>query len=149
LEDFLGKIVGAVTVLLVVGVCVFAFFALSGSFSYYYGTAATASAYGSIYAGEGLELDTVSLDWGTLEPDSQANRTIRITNKLGDPTDLSFFVDNWNPKNASDYMALSWDNAPNALVGKAYRDVVFTLTVYGNVTGIEEFSFDVTILGTW
>ena len=157
MDDYLGKVFGAVMTLLVVGICVFAFFALSGSFSYYYSNVAEVSASGSIYAGEGLEvLDQFSdsklssIDWGDdILPDSQVNRTIRIGNKLGDPVALDFVVSNWNPANASDYMALSWDNKESALIGKAYREVVLTLDVYSNVTGITNFSFDITILGTW
>jgi len=147
MNDDLGKVFGVVMTILAVGIASWAFFALTGPMNYYLETTKTAVASGNIYAGSGLEINTTSVDWGSVPPDSLTNTTVRVSNMLNDPMVLQLTTSNWDPENATEYMGLSWDDDGTPLIGRSYRDVVLTLTVYENVTGIDAFSFDITIGG--
>jgi len=148
----MGTLVGAVTVILAIAIGGYAFLALSPTMNYYLDTTREYAASGSVYAGEGLELNATSVDWGSIPPDSTTNTTIRVSNMLDDPMTLYLNSFNWVPANASDYMAITWDDNGFPLLGRTYRDVVLTLTVFANCTaetGITDFNCDMTISGVW
>jgi len=60
---------------------------------------------------------------------------------------LDMWIDSWNPTNASDYVVLTWNYNGSLVSVDQSVSVVFTLSVYSNVTGITEFSFDIWIVG--
>lgn len=138
---------GAVMVLVVVGIAGYALLSLMPSVNLYIDRTAEVASSGTINTGEGLDLNTTSLDFGVLSPSESNNQTIRVTNLYDEPMVLHMTTSNWDPENATDYMGVSWDAEDKVLLGLAYVDVVFTLTVYSNVTGITNFYFDTTVGG--
>ena len=86
-----------------------------------------------------------SISWGTLDPGSNVNKTIYIRNEGNTAATLSMTTSNWNPTNASSYMTLSWNYGGQTLSVNQVVQVKLTLSVSSSVTGITNFSFDITI----
>jgi len=88
-----------------------------------------------------------SIDWGLVEPSSVENVTVFIRNEGNAVVSLSLNATNWNPSNASDFIALSWDSGqiiePNEVI-----QVVLRLSVAPSIKGITTFSFDIRITGS-
>jgi len=85
------------------------------------------------------------IDWGMVEPGSMNNVTVYVRNEGNVAANISLATDNWNPPNASDYLALSWNYDGQPLNPAEVIQVTLTLTVSLSVHGIESFSFDITI----
>jgi hypothetical protein len=98
-----------------------------------------------VYWDQALTNPVASINWGTLEPGSNVNRTVFIRNEGNAAATLSMATSNWSPSNASSYMALSWDYGGQTLTVNEVRQVRFTLAVSSSVEGITSFSFDITI----
>jgi len=89
-----------------------------------------------------------SIDWGALQPSSNASRTVYIRNEGNTAVTLSMTTSNWNPSSASTYINLSWISGGSALnVGQVIQ-APLTLSVSADITGITNFSFDITITAT-
>lgn len=101
-----------------------------------------------VYENINLTLQALSINWGVVDPNSQVNQTRYVRNEGNSPEWLSMTTSNWNPTNATLYMALSWDSEGALLLPQKSKEVVFTLVVFSNVTGFTNFSFDITIMGT-
>lgn len=149
MDDYVKLLTGAVMVILTVGIGGYAFLALTPSVNLYLDKTAEVANSGSIFAGEGIQINATSVDWGVLEPDTNKSIGLRVTNRLDEPITIHLTTSNWVPENATDYMGLSWDSEEAVILGLAHLDVVLTLTVYSNVTDIFNFSFDITIGGEW
>lgn len=89
-----------------------------------------------------------SFNWGMVDPDSTKTITCYIKNEGNSVLTLSMSTSNWNPSNAPTYMAFSWNLAGQTLNAGQTKQAIFTLQIFANVTGITNFSFDVTIVGT-
>ena len=90
--------------------------------------------------------DPVSfIDWGMVEPGSMNNVTVYVRNEGNVAASISLATDNWNPLNASDYLALSWNYDGRQLNPLEVVQVTLTLSVSSSVQGIESFSFDIII----
>jgi len=88
-----------------------------------------------------------SVDWGMVEPGSSKNITVYVKNTENVAMTLSLSAENWSPSNASKYMNLSWDYNGQPINPNTAIRVTLTLTVFANVTGITDFSFNITIIG--
>ena len=88
---------------------------------------------------------TSSISWGMLDPGSNVNKTIYIRNEGNTAATLSMTTSNWNPTSASSYMTLSWNYGGQTLSVNQVVQVKLTLAVSSSVTGITNFSFDITI----
>lgn len=86
-----------------------------------------------------------SINWGILDPGSNVNKTVYIKNEGNTAATLSLTTSNWSPANASNYMTLTWDYGGQSLNANQIIQVKLTLTVSASVTGITNFSFDITI----
>jgi len=86
-----------------------------------------------------------SIDWGMLEPGSNVNKTVYIRNEGNAAATLSMTTSNWNPSNASNYITLTWNYGGQTLNVNEAIQVKFTLSASSSVTGITNFSFDITI----
>lgn len=110
---------------------------------------------GSLHTvGVGVYLDlpcankVTSIDWGTLDPGSNVNKTVYIRNEGNAAATLSMSTSNWNPAAASSYMTLAWNyNGQTLAVGQVVQ-VKFTLAASSSITGVTTFSFDITIIAT-
>jgi len=98
-----------------------------------------------IYQYQNCTSPVSSFNWGTLDPGSKVNKTVYIRNEGNSPATLSMAASNWNPSSASSYMTLSWNYGGQTLNVGASIQVKFTLSVSATVSGITNFSFDITI----
>ena len=89
-----------------------------------------------------------SFNWGMLDPNSTKTQTCYIKNEGNSVLTLSMTTSNWNPSNAVQYMKFSWNLGGQTLNAGQIKPATFTLQIFANVTGITNFSFDVTIVGT-
>lgn len=90
--------------------------------------------------------DSVSfIDWGMVEPGSLNNVTVYVRNEGNVAATISLTTENWNPTNASDCLALSWNYEGQQLSPQEVIPTILTLTVSPSVHGIESFSFDIII----
>jgi len=85
------------------------------------------------------------IDWGMVEPGSMNNVTVYVRNEGNVAANISLTTENWNPSNASDYLALNWNYDGRQLNPLEVAQVMLTLTVSSSVQGIESFSFDIII----
>jgi hypothetical protein len=86
-----------------------------------------------------------SVNWGIVSPGGTKDITVYIKNTGNSPITLSMATSNWNPTNAHNYMTLTWNYAGQTINANNVTPVTFTLTVSASITGITNFSFDITI----
>ena len=98
-----------------------------------------------VYWDQPLTNPVSSINWGTIEPGANVNKTVYIRNEGNAPATLSMTTSNWNPSSASSYMTLSWNYGGQTLAVNEVRQVTLTLHVSSSVTGVTSFSFDITI----
>lgn len=99
----------------------------------------------SVIASEGLKLDKSSLDWGNITVGGYSIKNITVTNKLPVPVVLRYETQNWDPKNASSFVFLSWDYVNQTLASDESLLLILTLNVSPEVEGITTFYFDIVI----
>jgi len=85
------------------------------------------------------------IDWGMVEPGSINNVTVYMRNEGNVAASISLATGNWNPSNAFDYLALSWNYDGRQLNPLEVAQVTLILTVSSSVQGITSFSFDIII----
>lgn len=88
-----------------------------------------------------------SISWGNLDPGSTKNVTVFIRNEGNEVTNLSLTTENWNPLNATNFIALYWDYDDRALNSYDIVQVTLTLGVSPETEGITSFSFDIILAG--
>lgn len=89
-----------------------------------------------------------SIDWGLLDPDSSKTVTVYVRNEGNSMVTLSEATQNWNPSAASSYMTLNWDYKDQTLSVNQVLQIALTLVVSLDTSGIQSFSFDITITAT-
>jgi hypothetical protein len=92
---------------------------------------------------------TSSISWGTLDPGSRKTVNVYVRNEGNTVVTLSKTTQNWSPSIASSYMALTWNYANQTLIVNQVFQMSLTLTVSSTVTGINNFSFDITTHKTY
>jgi len=101
-----------------------------------------------VYSDQSCTNAISSINWGMLDPGSNANKTVYIRNEGNTPATLSMSTSNWNPTNASSYLTLSWNYGGQTLSANQVVQVKLTLSVSASIKGITNFSFDITITAT-
>jgi hypothetical protein len=91
---------------------------------------------------------TSSINWGLLDPGANKAVTVYVRNEGNSVATLSKAAQNWNPSTASSYMTLDWNYAGQTLSVNQVLQVKLTLVVSSTVSGITNFSFDITITAT-
>ena len=89
-----------------------------------------------------------SLQWGFIEAGSSAYNTVYVKNSGDGGVILSLTTDNWTPVEAEDYMDLSWDYDFSPLSSGAVVEVTLELEVSSSIGGIDDFSFDIIVVGS-
>lgn len=91
---------------------------------------------------------TSSINWGMLE--SGTNKTVKtyVRNEGNAVVTLSKTLQNWNPLIASNYVTVNWDYSSQTLSVNQVLQVNLTLAVSSTVSGITNFTFDITITAT-
>lgn len=101
-----------------------------------------------IYSNPELSDELVTIDWGLRPPGSEVSVEMWVQNTGNSPVTLTFYTDNWNPAAASDYMTLSWDYAGQTINPNAAQKIILTLSVSAEISGITNFSFDITVVAS-
>ena len=89
-----------------------------------------------------------SVGWGGIEVGSSKNRVIYVKNNGDDSVALSLLTENWYPSVASNYLQLSWDYDGSIITVGGVRQITLILTVSSSASGIEDFNFDIVIIGS-
>ena len=121
-----------------------------------YQTSSTISSVGTfkaigigVYWDEELTHEVNALDWGYLAPGSSKSFTVYISNQGALPLTLSISTSNWTPSTASNYMTFTWSYNGQKIEAGTTVPVTLTLAVSGNISGISNFNFDITAVGTY
>jgi hypothetical protein len=101
-----------------------------------------------IYWNSACTNQTSSIDWGLIEPGSNKTVIVYVRNEGNSVATLSQSTQNWNPSTASSYMTLSWNYTGQTLYVNQTFQTGLTLVVSPTVSGIANFSFDITITAT-
>lgn len=91
---------------------------------------------------------TSSINWGLLNPGSNKTVWIYVRNEGNSVVVLSKTVQNWNPSNVQSYVSFNWNYINQTLSVNQVLRLSLTLIVSSTVSGITNFSFDVTISAT-
>ena len=89
-----------------------------------------------------------TLNWGTLEPGQSQTVTSYIKNEGNTPITLSLETSNWNPTQAQSYLTVTWNYNNQPINPGQTAQITLNLQVNPNITGITNFSFDITIVAT-
>ena len=90
-----------------------------------------------------------TLEWGLLTPGSTKSFTVYVSNEGLVPLTLSISTSNWSPPAASNYLTLTWDYNGQPVTASVTVPVTITLKVSTAITGINNFNFDITTVGTY
>ncbi len=99
----------------------------------------------SVYWDAATTNEVTAIDWSTLEVGASESKTIYIKNTGNAAATLFLDTDNWNPSAASQYITLGWDYGGQSISPDAVVEVVLTLTISQDISGITDFSFDIII----
>lgn len=102
----------------------------------------------SVYWDSACTNQTSSFSWGVLAPGSTASIKLYVKNSGTIPVTLSASFGNWNPASAASYMTPGCNCTNYALGTGSVAAAVLTLTVSQSITGVTNFSFDITLTGT-
>ena len=89
-----------------------------------------------------------SVAWGLIEAGNFVNKTIYIRNSGDIDIRLSLAAENWNPLMAADYFTLSWSYDGSVLSSGEVIGVTLRLSLSSSVSGLDNFSFDIVIMGS-
>lgn len=100
-----------------------------------------------IYSDSNCTIRLAAIQWGTISPGASKDSTMYIYNNNTIPVRLSMLTSNWLPLEAQTYLTVSWNRENYTLPVRSSIDATITLSVSANVSGFEDFSFDITIMG--
>jgi len=100
-----------------------------------------------VYQDEALTQKVTHIDWGELQPDDTANKTFYLKNEGVSLLTLNLTTINWQPANASIFIICSWNMEGVKLSPSETVQVILTLHVSPNISGITEFSYDTVFSG--
>ena len=89
-----------------------------------------------------------AIDWGTLDPGGSSSVTLYFKSLSNVNANLSFTTSNWIPQGAQQYFTLRWNYDGTPLIPDEIRGITLTLSVVPTITGVTDFSFDMTFTAT-
>jgi uncharacterized repeat protein (TIGR01451 family) len=101
-----------------------------------------------VYTSSACNKTLTTIPWGTLNPGNVTTYTMYVENTGNVPVTLNMTVSNWNPLSASSYITLTWNQQNTVLPASQVAKAVLTLSVSSSISGVSNFSFNVTITGT-
>ena len=101
-----------------------------------------------IYWDSACTNQTVSINWGMLDPGSNKTVAVYVRNEGNAAANLSKTVQNWNPSNAQTYVTLNWNYANQTLSANQVLQVSLVMIISPTAPGIASLSFDATITAT-
>jgi hypothetical protein len=112
------------------------------------GTVSVPTAGLGVYWDIGFSQEVTVIDWGVLSPGQSKQVTVYIRNEGNVDLVLNMTTSNWSPSSAASYITLDWNREGYPLSSGATVQAVFTLSVSSDISGVENFSLDITISGT-
>lgn len=119
-----------------------------------YQTSSTISSIGTFKAiGIGVYWDADStnevkaINWGFLAPGSRKSFTVYVSNEGNLPLTLSISDSHWSPSMASNYLTLTCSYSGQTVKAGVVIPVTLTLSVSESITGVSNFTFDITAVG--
>lgn len=97
------------------------------------------------YSGPDLKTEVSAIDWGRLAPGDVSHVDLWAVTSGNTASTLSMNLTNWAPLETSNVVSLGWNYSGNVLQPKLAIVVRLTLTVSRQITGIEDFSFDIIV----
>jgi len=88
------------------------------------------------------------INWGNIRIGESTSVTVYIKNEGTTQVRLHMEAVNWQPANAENYIALTWNRENYVLNEDSVVSATLTLSVSSTITGIDNFSFDILIEGT-
>jgi hypothetical protein len=88
-----------------------------------------------------------AINYGTIEPGGSATAVAYLKNTGTSPLTASMSASNWNPSACSSYMNVNWNLTDVTFQPGQVKATAFTLQVASSVSGINTFTFDITITG--
>lgn len=102
----------------------------------------------TVYSDAACTLPLLTIDWGMMEPGESKSHSAYIKNESNVPVNMTMYVDNWNPINATDFMALTWSYDGRQIPVDSSLPVDFTLSIDASISGIRNFSFEIWVVGS-
>jgi hypothetical protein len=102
----------------------------------------------NVYSDSACTQSLSSVTWGSINVGDSVNKVIYIKNSGDSEVTLSLVTDSWSPSTASQYMSLTWNYNGNSIAPNSVVQIVLTLSVSSTISGINNFSFNITILGS-
>jgi len=90
-----------------------------------------------------------SIVWGAVRPGESYTVTIYVRNVGTEALTLELGERRWKPRIAATYMLLRWDYTDETIEPGTTRPVTLNLTVSEYAEGIDTFSFDILVTGTY
>lgn len=95
--------------------------------------------------------EVTHIDWGSIKIAKDpvtvnVTKQIWIKNEDDSPIILSMNTESWYPVEAEQYLTLSWDFGDTPLYPSMSRLTTLTLEISPDITGIEDFSFNIRII---
>jgi len=102
-----------------------------------------------VYENSECTQNCTSLNWGTIIPGSQINRTVYVKNIGNLPMTITMATESWLPTNASSLVTLNWNQQDTTLNVNQSIGATLTLAAAASAAGnLTDFSFDIIITGT-
>ena len=111
-------------------------------------TGVVSSASIGIYSNSQCTTALSSIDWGSLSPGGTKAVTIYVKNTGSVALTLTLSTSNWSPTSASTYLTLTWNYAGATINAGSVATIILTLSVSSNISGVSNYSFQITITGT-
>ena len=102
-----------------------------------------------VYANPTCTQKCSNVVWGSIEVGSSVKQIIYVKNNGDNSVLLMLTTENWDPIEANDSIHLLWDYNGNTINSGDILEVTLTLTVGPSITGIENFNFDIIIIGSF
>jgi len=100
-----------------------------------------------VYWDEACNNPVSYIDWGMVDPSSQENVKVYVKNEGNVHVSISLDTVNWDPLNASSYIALGWDYSGQVLSPRESIEVTLALLISAGIQDVSSFDFEIVITG--
>lgn len=101
-----------------------------------------------VYSDHACTVNCTSINWGLVAPGSAVDQTVYVENTGNSNETLSLTPSNYIPSGSSAFLSVSWNLQNSVLAPSQISAATLTLSVSPNVTGITNFSIELTLSGT-
>lgn len=100
-----------------------------------------------VYSEASCNTPMTELDWDIIAPGGEKTVVIYVKNTGNSPMNLIMSIENWDPPDASDFLSVTWDQEGTVLGEDESVEARVILSVDPSIDGVDNFSFDITIIG--